>query len=166
MTSAGNITATVGIEARSLADGTGNADKVSVNVAGNITARIGILAEARAASGGVGDVTIGISSGTVRGETSGVQFLGGAANELTINSAAAVASRAFAILGGTGNETINNSGIVTGHVELGGGNNLFNNKAGSLFQSDLIVDLGATGLLTNAARLRRAASAGHQIERH
>jgi hypothetical protein len=156
VTSAGNITATVGIEARSLADGTGNADKVSVNVAGNITARIGILAEARAASGGVGDVTIGISSGTVRGETSGVQFLGGAANELD-QPAAAVASRAFAILGGTGNDHQHRH--CHRPCRLGGGNNLFNNKAGSLFQSDSIVDLGATGLLTNAARLRRAASA-------
>jgi hypothetical protein len=155
VSSVGNIdNAQNGIEAVSSVAGTGNASAVTVDAAGNITSRdFGILARSRAASGSVGDIRVVIRGGTVTGGISGVVFDGGAANALAINSTAAVAGRgngSAAILDGTGTETIDNSGTVTGRVELGGGNNLFNNFAGALFNAGSIVDLGANGVLSNA----------------
>jgi uncharacterized protein with beta-barrel porin domain len=73
---------------------------------------------------------------------------------LSIGSNAALSSlEGRAVLGDAGNETINNSGTVTGNVTLGGGANAFNNFAGATFNAGTIVDLGAAGLLTNTSML-------------
>jgi hypothetical protein len=56
----------------------------------------------------------------------------------------------MAIAGTTGNETINNYGLVTGSVDLGGGLNAFNNQAGSQFNAGITINLGAGNLFTNA----------------
>jgi outer membrane autotransporter protein len=57
------------------------------------------------------------------------------------------------VRGDTGNETIFNSGTVTGGIMLGAGNNAFNNLAGATFNAGPTVDLGAAGLLTNTGML-------------
>ena len=59
----------------------------------------------------------------------------------------------LAIRAGTGNDTVDNFGTVTGNVNLGAGTNAFNNRAGGLFNMGASVDLGAGNLLTNAGTL-------------
>ena len=84
-----------------------------------------------------------------------MQFFGGTAN--TLNNYGRVQNLdgigGTAILAGTGNETVNNFGVVTGIVNLGAGTNAFNNMAGGLFNSGATVDVGAGNTLTNHGTL-------------
>jgi hypothetical protein len=85
----------------------------------------------------------------------GVQFVQGANNTLTnrgtITNLAGIG--ATTIIGGTGNEPVQNFGIVTGNVDLGTGVNSFNNLSGGLFNSGATVDLGTGNVLTNSGAL-------------
>ena len=78
---------------------------------------------------------------------------GGVTNTLTIGATATVAGGLYAIVASTGNDTVNNSGTVTGNVDLGGGVNAFNNLAGGTFNSGATVNLGAGNTLTNSGTL-------------
>ena len=58
----------------------------------------------------------------------------------------------------SGNETVNNFGVVTGNVGLGPGANAFNNMAGAPFNSGVTVVLSAPAISSPiTARCRRAA---------
>lgn len=141
-----------GILASSVANGAGTASAVKVTSTGNVIGGInGIFAQSQG-GGGQGNIEVVINGGTVMGGTdAGVEISGGATNSLTIGANAAVSSvSGFAIVGGLGDETVNNSGVVTGNVLLGAGTDMFNNFAGALFSSGSIVELGGAGILTNA----------------
>jgi uncharacterized protein with beta-barrel porin domain len=146
-----------GILAQS-AGGKGTGGTVDITVAGDITAlgvdSNGILAQSRG-DNGAGDISINIVSGLVQGGSgtgAGISFMDGANNTLTNRGTVTTISGrdGMAIVGTTGNETINNYGIVTGSVDLGGGLNAFNNQAGSLFNAGLTINLGAGNPFTNA----------------
>jgi uncharacterized protein with beta-barrel porin domain len=131
---------------------------VNVTLNGNITAQgvdsDGILAQSVGGTGG-NNIAINIISGTVQGGSgsgAAVKFLDGKDNTLD-NRAAISALSGNAIIGGDGNETINNYGIVTGSVGLGAGRNVFNNNAAAIFNSGAAVDLGAGNTFTNAGTL-------------
>jgi len=85
------------------------------------------------------------------GSGAGVVLSGGSNNTLT-NFGTVTALSGLAVQGDTGNDTVNNSGTVTGNVVLGSGANAFNNMAGGLFNPGASVDLGG-GSLTNAGTL-------------
>jgi len=100
------------------------------------------------------DVTINLRSGMVQGgagDGSGIDLtnvLG--ASTLNVFAGATVTTLGDnAIEGGAGDETVNNWGTVTGNVDLAGGTNAFNNRAGGLFNAGPNVDLGG-GNLSNA----------------
>jgi uncharacterized protein YhjY with autotransporter beta-barrel domain len=142
---------------------------------------IGILAQSAAANNADnGDITVAINSpdAIVRGGRSqvvdadrkyvgvGVWVMDGKNN--TINNMGQITTLGgvndgFAILAtGSdathpgGGETVNNFGIVTGSVNLGKGDNAFNNNAGATFNTGPMVDLGSSasaGTLTNGGRL-------------
>ena len=131
---------------------------VNVTLNGNITAQgvdsDGILAQSVGGTGG-NNIAINIISGTVQGGSgsgAAVKFLDGKDNTLD-NRGAISALSGNAIIGGDGNETINNYGIVTGSVGLGAGRNVFNNNAAAIFNSGAAVDLGAGNTFTNAGTL-------------
>jgi outer membrane autotransporter protein len=69
----------------------------------------------------------------------------------TITSKNGVAGNA--IIGNSGNETIDNYGTVTGSVDLGVGSNAFNNRVAATFNSGTLVHLGTGNILTNAGTL-------------
>src|SRR6185437_67488 len=145
ITSSGNITAQGnGIDARS----TNNSSVVTVTHTGDITSNgaDGIYAKA------LGSTNITVDGGTISGATAGIQIAFGTSN-ITIGSGAIVTGGTDAILGGLGNDTVNNSGTVTGDVDLGGGVNAFNNLAGGIFNSGATVNLGAGNTLTNSGTL-------------
>src|SRR6185437_13106596 len=130
ITSSGNITAQGnGIDARS----TNNASVVTVTHTGDITSTgaDGIYAKA------AGSINITVDDGTISGATAGIQIAFGTSN-ITIGSSAIVTGGTDAILGGLGNDTVNNSGSITGDVDLGNGNDTINNH-GTLTAD---VDLG------------------------
>ena len=87
------------------------------------------------------DITVGAGA-TVAGDT-GVRILDGAANTLNnfghVRSLGPVGGVQIAISGDTGDETVNNFGVVTGDVVLGFGTNVFNNMAGGRFNSGTTV---------------------------
>jgi hypothetical protein len=58
-----------------------------------------------------------------------------------------------AIVGGAGTETVNNYGTIQGSVNLGGGANLFDNRAGALFEAGTQVNVGAAGTFNNSGTL-------------
>ncbi len=76
-------------------------------------------------------------------------------NTLTINNAVTISGATFDVLGGTGDEKIDNYGTLTtpGRIDLGIGINAFNNRAGATFNSGVAVALGAGNTLANAGDL-------------
>ncbi len=147
-----------GILAQSAA-GYGAAGPVTVTLASDIMAygmdSDGIHAQSVGSGGLGGDITISIGGGTVQGGSgagAGVNIDGGANNTLT-NAGSISALSGTAILGGAGNDTVNNDGIVTGTVDLGTGANAFNNHAAGIFNTGALVDLGEGNALTNAGIL-------------
>ncbi|AXK82305.1 autotransporter domain-containing protein [Pseudolabrys taiwanensis] len=145
VTSSGNITAQGnGIDARA----TGGGGDVTVTHTGDIRSNgaSGIYARAF----GTADITV--NGGTISGATAGIQTAFSMSN-ITISSGATVTGGTAAILGGGGGDTVNNSGIITGDVDLGSGVNIFNNLSGGLFNSGSTVNVGAGNALTNSGTL-------------
>jgi Autotransporter beta-domain len=135
--------------AESVVEGTGTSGAVTVGTSGDISsASTGIVARSLG-SAGQGDIHVTLFEGRVSGTTAGVEIDGGATNILTIGSQAAIASEGAAILGGDGDETVGNSGLVDGDVSLGAGANIFFNFLGGTFNTGTIIDIGAGGFLHN-----------------
>ena len=152
VTSTGNIS-TAGTNATGINVVSFRGGAVTVTSTGNITTPGDGASGIYAGSFG-GPVTVTIRSGTVSGGSgsgAGVVLSGGSNNTLT-NFGTVTALSGLAVQGDTGNDTVNNSGTVTGNVVLGSGANAFNNMAGGLFNPGASVDLGG-GSLTNAGTL-------------
>jgi uncharacterized protein with beta-barrel porin domain len=152
VTSTGNIS-TAGTNATGINVVSFRGGAVTVTSTGNITTPGDGASGIYAGSFG-GPVTVTIRSGTVSGGSgsgAGVVLSGGSNNTLT-NFGTVTALSGLAVQGDTGNDTVNNSGTVTGNVLLGSGTNAFNNMAGGLFNPGASVDLGG-GSLTNAGTL-------------
>jgi uncharacterized protein YhjY with autotransporter beta-barrel domain len=132
---------------------------VSITVTGNVTVHgndsHGIFAQSIGGDGN-GDITIAVT-GAVQGgggSGAGVRFKDGANNTLEIRGSVSSVNglSGAAILGGVGNETVNNFGKVTGIVILGEGTNAFVNHPGSTFDSGTVVNLGG-GTISNAGEM-------------
>ena len=135
----------------------GAAGDVSVMSNGNITGDTAAIYARSQGSTANGDIAITVLGGTVSGGTTGVgvEILDGADNSL-INRGTITSLSGTAIMASTGNEIIDNDGIVTGSVLLGTGLNAFNNLSGGLFNSGADVFLGGGNLLTNSGKLAPA----------
>ena len=111
----------------------------------------GIFAQSIGADGN-GDISVTVLSGTVQGGSgsgAGVYIADGASNTLT-NWGSVSALSGAAIMGGIGDEMIDNYGTVTGNVDLMTGSNGFNNYFGGVFNAGPVVYLGAGRLLSNS----------------
>ncbi|WP_271510360.1 autotransporter outer membrane beta-barrel domain-containing protein [Bradyrhizobium sp. CCBAU 11357] len=133
------------------------ADGIRAYAPGNVTvSSTGTVSSASGnaiyASGG-GNLEVTASGGVVSGALAGIRLDGGATNTVSIDATARIMGGLDAVLASTGNDTVNNSGIVSGNVALGGGSNAFNNLSGSVFNSGAAVDLGAGNLLSNGGML-------------
>ena len=162
VTHAGNIDVSgpwaTGIFAQS-AGGTGTGGDIEIAVTGNIRARNAnanaIMAES-VGNAGVGNINVKIVDGFVEGGSAsgaGVKFSGGGNN--TLQNRGIVGSvegmSGMAILGTTGNETIENFGIIIGSVDLGTGDNTFNVRNTAAVYSGNFIRLGTDqAMLTNA----------------
>jgi hypothetical protein len=137
---------------------------VDVTLNSNITVHgedsSGIIAQSRGDMG-AGDISVNLSDyAFVQGGSGagvGVHIDGGANNTLT-NAGNILALSGMAIIGGVGNETVNNNGVVTGSVNLGAGANAFNNNPGATFNAGALVNLGAGNTLTNEGILEPGGS--------
>jgi hypothetical protein len=126
---------------RGSAGGTGAGGAITFDLAGDVFApgenAVGIFAQSAGADGG-GHIT-GEFTGNVRGgRTNGVGLWmdGGATNGITIASTASVSAvSGNAITSTSGNDTITSNGFVAGNVDLGGGDNAYNNNAGATFMA-------------------------------
>ena len=160
----GNIT-TYGDDADGIfaqsAGGTNNGGSVeidyigSINVYGSNSSAIYVQSRGDQASG---NLTLTLHNGVFQGgggTSAGVWFADGGNNTLvnfnTVTTLNGIAGNA--IIGGTGNETINNDGIVIGSVELGAGQNQFNNYSGSRLNAGPIINLGAGNRFLNNGTL-------------
>ncbi len=132
--------------------GVGDGD-VLINVTGDILAK-GLSSSAIDTSVADGEIKITLHGGSLISEqTFGVEFGNstiGKVNSLTISESAAVTisgGNGIDVMGGSGNETINNYGTLTalGAIDLGEGDNSFNNKAGATFNSGTFVTLSHEG---------------------
>lgn len=126
----------------------GRGDSVNVMLSGAIDTHgedsIGILVQSIGGAGN-GNLTVNLSSGLVNGGSgvgSGICFVDGATNTLN-NGGTILARSGMAVVGGEGNETINNTGIITGNVDLGYGTNAVNNKYGGTLYSGALIYLGS-----------------------
>lgn len=139
------------------------AKDVAITVRGDVIAS-GAGADAiRAHSEGTegnGNITVNIwNGGTVRGGSgvaaAGVRLIGGAQNRVDNTGSIATGDGmgGFAIIGGTGNDQVSNSGTVSGSVDLGGGANGFDNGATGIFNSGPSIVLGSGRRLDNAGVL-------------
>jgi hypothetical protein len=146
----GTAAASTGIFARSTAASNG---PLSITTYGAVTGgNFGI----NAINDGAGALEIVVNSGgAVAGGNAGVEIVNGTANSLKNYGSIAnlTAVTGTAILAGTGDETVDNFGVVTGSVDLGGGSNAFTNHFGGVFNSGPTVNLGAGNVLTNAGTI-------------
>ncbi|HOC18679.1 MAG TPA: autotransporter domain-containing protein, partial [Vicinamibacterales bacterium] len=110
--------------------------------------------------GGSGDVSVTIASAAslvVGGSNGGsaVRFAHGNRNTLTnygtLTTVGGISG--LAVVGGTGNETVDNHGTITGSVNLGGGVNTLTNRAEGLLNAGSSIDVGAGGEFANAGTL-------------
>ena len=133
----------------------GNSGEVSIDVAGHIDAG-GVHANGiRAQSQGdvsSGAINVTITSGSVRGGTesgAAVNFIDGAANTLTNRGDVGRLDELdrAAVVGGGGNESIENFGGLYGTMALGGGANALTNRDGATVVSGETIDLGAGGVV-------------------
>ena len=95
-----------------------------------------------------GNITITLNGGSIASAGRGIYFYNGgnssdAENTLTINNAVTISGATYDVQGGFGDETIDNYGALTtlGVIDLGEGDNRFNNKAGATFNSGTFVTL-------------------------
>jgi hypothetical protein len=130
---------------RGTAGGTGVGGSINLTLAGQVFAAeagsTAIFAQSRGASGG-GNVTI-TGTGLIRGGSgtgAGVRIDGGANNTITSSGSISAVS-GLAIDTGAGNDEVNNDGLVIGNIDLGAGQNAFNNRAGSTFIAFSTIDL-------------------------
>jgi hypothetical protein len=140
------------------AAGKDEAGAVTVAVAGDISAQ-GMDSDAiHAQSVGNADcgrISVNIVSGVIRGGSgtgAGVNLDGGRNNTLA-NSGSISALSGTAILGSTGNDVVDNSGIIVGSVGLGSGANCLNNLEAAVFESGATVNLGDGNTLNNRGTL-------------
>lgn len=116
---------------------------ITVNHTGNITVAAGNAVGLTSSNGSI-DFTI--NSGAITAPLIAVRLNGGTANTVTIGAAASLTGGTRAITGG--DVTINNSGVVTGNIEVTGGTNTFNNLAGGTFNSGVTVNLDGGALVS------------------
>ena len=103
---------------------------------------------------GLGDnITIRLLGfGTVSGGSgaaAGIVLAGGKDNLIDNEGGTITALSNVAILGGSGNDTVENNGLVHGTVGLGGGTNSFHNGAKGTFESGQFVFINAGSTLLN-----------------
>ncbi|WP_323760504.1 autotransporter outer membrane beta-barrel domain-containing protein [Maricaulis sp.] len=172
----GNVAATgdnaFGIIAQSLGGGGGWADgayvsggdgaggDITINVDGAVFApgenSSAVFAQSRGVNG-AGNILMEIT-GLVRGGSGsgvGVAFEGGSTNQLTsFGSVSSVSG--LAITGTDGNDAVSNFGLVVGSLDLGSGDNSFDNVAGSTFVAMDTIDLRdpPSASLASAAAVR------------
>ena len=111
--------------------------QITINTTGNISATnfSGIRT-----SNTTGNTTVTINSGTVTGTAQGVSFSSNAGTTNILNNiAGTITSAGTAVLGGNGNETVNNTGTITGTINFNAGTDTFNNNAGGIFDSGATV---------------------------
>ncbi len=135
----------------------GNSGAVSIEVAGNIDAGGAHANGIRAQSQGdmsSGAINVTITSGSVRGGTesgAAVNFIDGAANTLTNRGDIGRLDELdrATVIGGSGNESIENFGGLYGTLALGGGVNSFVNRGAATVVSGATIDIGVGGTARN-----------------
>ncbi|MBO9706815.1 MAG: autotransporter outer membrane beta-barrel domain-containing protein [Caulobacter sp.] len=127
------------------AGGAGHGGTINLTMDGTVLASgagsTAILAQSLGADG-AGDIALGLT-GFVRGgggAGSGVKIDGGAAN-LVDNTGVISAVSGLAIASTGGDETVANRGAVIGNIDLGSGDNRFDNQDGALFVAFNTIDL-------------------------
>lgn len=128
---------------------------IAVTTTGTISATgissMGIMAGAMADADSAeqGDVSIHVASGSITADLAAIFFASEGDNALANFG---TISGLFAVVGGGGDEVIENWGTIIGNIDVGFGDNEFNNYAPGLFVSGDLVNLGS-GTLTNAGTL-------------
>lgn len=144
--------ATSGLEAHGVSAFVGGAGDISIAYDGDIRAT-GVDAHAVLVNAPGTNVVSLNGGGIVQGGSgsgAGVMIQSQAAAVTTINNGADLSALSgLAISGGAGDETVNNSGTITGDVLLESGANAFNNLPTGALNSSNAVTLGAGGMLTN-----------------
>ncbi|MFM5924510.1 MAG: hypothetical protein ACKOPG_10025 [Novosphingobium sp.] len=141
--------------------GSGSGGTIDLTVNGSVFApganSSAILAQSLG-SLGAGNITVS-ATGDVRGGSGtgvGIALDGGATNVVTIGSSLSAVS-GMAMTGTTGNDRLENHGLVVGNVILGSGNNVVHNALGASFLTINTLDLrsgaGSTGLFSNDGTL-------------
>ena len=146
--------------------GLGVADDTIINQTGDLIANgvnsIALTAQSDA-PGGNGDIIVNILNGAtpslIEGgsdQGAGVYILNGAGNWLNNHGiiTTILGADGFAVRANSGNDNIDNFGLVIGSVDLGIGGNSFHNEVDAVFDSGVTVYLGAGNLLTNDGLLR------------
>ena len=166
----------VGVLAQSLGGGGGVIDRVFADTAGGLGASgsialvldgsvvadgvdaIGVFAQSRGTTG-QGNISIELAPDQIiyAGPNGvAVQVSGGAANRFLNNGSVGTLAGVdgWAMIGGTGNELVDNTGLFSGQVDLGAGVNTFVNHAGAVVDPGTSFLLGApTNRIVNSGLL-------------
>jgi hypothetical protein len=127
------------------AGGEGAGGAVSLTLADDVMAigqdGVAVFAQSQGSTG-QGDIAISLG-GVTRGGAgfgAGVVIDGGANNRL-VNTGHLSAASGLAIKTGSGDDSIENAGVVIGDIDLGGGDNAFINRQGATFVAAHAIDL-------------------------
>ncbi|URK89254.1 calcium-binding protein (plasmid) [Rhizobium sp. RCAM05350] len=106
-------------------------DKVStfdLSNMGSVSGGVGVALKGSAGFAS-GTLTNGATGG-IQGDVAAIQIDSVKGDYITLNNDGGISSKAFAIAGGEGVETVVNTGSISGKISLGGGNDFFDNRGG------------------------------------
>ncbi|WP_284945011.1 autotransporter outer membrane beta-barrel domain-containing protein [Acidisoma cladoniae] len=140
----------------SLGFGSGTGGNVTLTQSGVVQALgtydVGVLLQSMGPGGnGNIDATINGQILTDAPTSTAMVVSGGNNNTITIGTTGVISGQK-ALFTGSGNDTIDNSGTITGLINLGAGTNRLNNQAGGVLNTAATVDLGA-GTLINGGTI-------------
>ena len=127
------------------AGGAGQGGAIDLSIDGIVYAvgddAIGVFAQSTGGSGG-GDISVDLT-GLVRGGDglgAGLSLDGGASNRISSSGSISAVS-GQAVQASYGDDVVSNTGLVVGNVDLGSGDNAFNNEEGATFVAFDTIDL-------------------------
>ncbi|WP_208996141.1 autotransporter outer membrane beta-barrel domain-containing protein [Pseudovibrio ascidiaceicola] len=108
---------------------------------------------------------VNLTNSTINAQSFGINIQTVGDTTFTLSGTNAISGVADDIKGGTGDDTINNSGTLTSTngIDLDAGTNAFNNLSGATFNSGTSVVLGAGNALTNAGLISPGGESGIEI---
>ncbi|MGY6531801.1 hypothetical protein [Glycocaulis sp.] len=145
------------------AGGNGVGGLIHVALSGAVLATgddaVAVLLQSQGGTGAGGDITADFTGALRGGDGQGAGLIIDGGDQNTVNTSGSISAvSGRAIITTSGDDTINNDGLVAGNIDLGTGNNAFNNNAGATFVAFNRINLRSQADLSGTILAGAAAS--------